>query len=172
MQIYNVDFKRLALLLVPTVLRKPIIFAILKSAVKSYESLQGNMFSYRQQCDVRITHTPQTCYIKGILNDTFCEGTTEHFDIVDTESIYGEWLITYQENHAERYEDIIPVVDTEEYTIIYTENAINEITEDFVVLFPSGVGIAENNDSYRRMIAIVNEYRLSSKKPQYQLQMK
>lgn len=159
MKIYNVDFKRLALLLLPTALRRPIIFAILKSSCRSFDALQAKLFNFQNDCDVRMTHTPQVCYLRGILNDTFCEGTAKRFSIEDTEPLSGEWIMTYKE--IEMYSDIIPLV--EEYTIVYTENAIKEIDEDFIVYYPSGVGINDKNEGYRKMQAIVNEYRLAGK---------
>ena len=159
MKIYNVDFKKLALLLLPTVLRKPIVFALLKSACKTCDALQANLFKFQSDCNVRMTHTSQVCHLKGILNDTFCEGTEKRFNIEDTAPLSGEWIMTYKE--IEMYSDIIPLV--EEYTIVYTENAIKEIDEDFIVYYPSGVGINDKNEGYRKMQAIVNEYRLAGK---------
>ena len=168
MQVYNVDIKRLALLLLPTILRKPVLFTIVKSACKSLESLQGQLFSYQNNCNVRISHTPQVCYLKGILDDTFCKGTNKHFEIEDTQSISGEWLMTYEE--GETHADIIPLVAIDEQTIIYTEDAIHEIAQDFIVEYPSGVNIEPDNDNYKIMVAICNQYRLASKTPLYQKQ--
>lgn len=168
MQVYNVDFKKLALLLMPTALRKPILFALLKSACKSLGSLQGQLFSFQSKCNVRIVHTPQVCYLKGILNDTFCKGVSAQFEIVDTQTLSGEWLITYEE--GETYSDIIPVADNEEPLIVYAEDAINEVVEDFAVLYPQNVGIQPANDNHKQMVAIVDQYRLASKKPVYRKQ--
>lgn len=155
MQIYNVDFKKLALLLLPTVLRRPILFAVLKSACKAFDSQQAGLFNFQNQCDVRMKHTPQVCYLKAILKQTF----NKNFDIYDTEQDSGVWLITYKE--VELYVNIIPVV--EEYTIVYTENAINDVTEDFFVVHP----FSEQSQQYKQMERIVNTYRLVGKTPKY-----
>lgn len=166
MKIYNVNFKRLALLLLPTALRRPIIFAILKSSCRSFDALQAKLFNFQNDCDVRMTHTPQVCYLKGILNDTFCEGTARRFSIEDTEPLSGEWIMTYKE--IDMYSDIIPMV--EEYTMLYMEDAIKEIGQDFIVRYPSGVDISSNdggNEKYRKMQALVNMYRLAGKTALY-----
>lgn len=168
MQVYNVDFKRLALLLMPTALRKPILFALLKSACKVFGSLQGKLFSFQDTCNVRIKHTSQVCYLKGILYDTFCKGIDAHFEIVDTQTLSGEWLMTYEE--GETYSDIIPLADNENPLIVYSEDAINETTEDFAVLYPANIGIEPDTNEYRQMVALVDQYRLASKIPQYRLQ--
>ncbi|MBP5372436.1 MAG: hypothetical protein J6Y55_11020 [Bacteroidales bacterium] len=167
MQIYNVDFKRMALLLLPTVLRKPIVFAMLKSACKAFDSLQAGLFNFQNRCNVRMNHTPQVCYLKGILNDSFgIQANETRFVIVDSNHITGVWLITYEE--GETYTNVIPVV--EEYTMVYTESAINEEVEDFVVKYPDGIGIEPDNDKYRQMVALVNQYRLASKTAKYVVQ--
>lgn len=169
MQVYNVDFKKLALLLLPTVLRKPIVFALLKSACKAFSSMQGELFRQREECNVRMTHTSQVCYLKAILNKTFCADTEASFNIVDVDNISGEWLMTYQEEHVEQYEHIIPVVSTTEATIVYTENAIHEISADFLVEIPSESGIVldPDNDKSKQMRSIVEMYRLAGKRPIY-----
>ena len=171
MQIYNVNFQKLALMLLPNVLRKHIVFALLKSACQSLVTVKDSLDEYRDKVQVRISHTSQVCYITALLNETFLsEDSASSFAIEDTQAVSGEWIMTYEENYnISEYENVIPLVDTETPTIFYTEDAIREYVEDFIVFYPSESGIEPNNNQYIQMQALVEKYRLASKLPRYQL---
>lgn len=164
---YNTDLKRLTVLILPTMLRKKVIYTLLRSSIKPIQRVQGYLNTYREDCSRRMTHTSQVCYLKDILKYTF--GGT--FDIEDT-IVLGDWFITYDEDEEPNYVPIFMNEDNEnfsstDYTIIYNENNIDEREESFIVYYPTTCGIDEGNDSYLRMKAIVDMYRLASKKAIY-----
>lgn len=174
MQIYNVDIRKLALMLLPNALRKPILFAILRAAVKPITTIKGKFDQYRHDVDFRMKHTSQVCYLVALLNEKFgIENDT--FEIQDTNPVSGEWMMTYDEefdndeNNINDYIDIIPLIEVYNHKIFYTEDAIKEITEDFIVLYPSEAGITKYNDKYNKMQELVETYRLVSKLPRYVL---
>lgn len=174
--IYNIDFRKLALMLLPNIFRKQLLFAFVRSAIMPIKSLHERFIDNYQETDVYIRTTPQVCYIVALLNKTFLAPDSEEtFVIVDTEPVVGEWIMTYDENYdgnedsVSDYSDIIPLIDVNDYTIFYTEAAILEVLEDFIVLYPQESMISYNNDRYKQMRSIVDKYRLASKQPRYEL---
>ena len=56
MSVYDVKIKRLALLLLPTFLRRPLMAALVQSAVQGVSVLHGFFMQWRTDRDYRLTH--------------------------------------------------------------------------------------------------------------------
>ncbi len=67
--IYKLNFARLAVLLLPVMLRKPVLVAYLRAIFSQFELIP--FLSYRQTTNYRLTHNGQICYLRAVLNDRF-----------------------------------------------------------------------------------------------------
>jgi hypothetical protein len=68
---YKVDFKKLAILMLPTFLRKPIVVAYLQSLLVPIDSVYYNWSVFRNDNIYKMQHNGQICYLRKALNDKF-----------------------------------------------------------------------------------------------------
>lgn len=87
MSVYDVKIKRLALLLLPTALRKPLVAAFMQSTVQGCSVLHGEFMRWRDDKDYSLWHNGQVCHLRAVLNDTFDQ--TERRITVDDEDSGG-----------------------------------------------------------------------------------
>lgn len=95
MSVYDIKIKRLALLLLPTVWRKPLIASLVQSAVQGTNVVYGDFMRWRADEDYRLWHNGQVCYLRAVLNDTFDQtGRRITVDDKDSGGIVGTRLFT------------------------------------------------------------------------------
>lgn len=68
---YDVNFKRLALLILPPFLRKPLMAALAYAAVAPLNFLHTKFVLFQRATDYRLTHNGQVCHLRAVLNDQF-----------------------------------------------------------------------------------------------------
>lgn len=68
---YDVEYKKLAVLLLPMCLRKGTLTALLNVLTIPLQWLSERFAEYRRQKDIRLNHNGQVCYLRGLLNDLF-----------------------------------------------------------------------------------------------------
>ena len=68
---YEVNIKRLALLLLPTFWRRPILATLAYAMVSPLGYLHTRFVLFRRDTVYRLTHNGQVCYLRAVLNDTF-----------------------------------------------------------------------------------------------------
>lgn len=68
---YDVNFKRLALLLLPTFWRRPLFAAMAYAAVSPLQYLHTRFILWKRESDYRLEHNGQVCYLRALLNDKF-----------------------------------------------------------------------------------------------------
>ena len=71
MEKYKLNFKKLALLLLPTNFRMPMVTALFYAVMTPFNSLQVRFKQYRDEVYYALTHKPQTCHLQAVLNDEF-----------------------------------------------------------------------------------------------------
>ena len=152
---FEIDFKRLIALLLPTMLRRPVIFGLLRAGVSAVERVYGEFTKARTGHVFRLTHNGQVCYLRGVLNYYFGGG----FSIRSMRQ-EGEWLYAVTEAGEQ-----IPVAVSEAgegVPVLYSEQALNMAQNDFVVFVPSGAWgrLAE-------IEAMVDRYKLPTKRAHY-----
>lgn len=155
MTMFEIDFKRLAALLLPTVLRRPLIFGLLRAGVGAVEAVNEEFRSVRAGHIFRLTHNGQVCYLRGALNERFGPG----FRIYDMRK-EGEWLYAVTEDG-----EGIPVAVTEAgkgVPVLYSESRLNEAQNDFEVCVPSRYW-----DRLEEIKAVVDSYKLVTKRAHY-----
>ena len=95
MKLYQIDYKRLALLLLPTFLRKPRIFAFLSAFVFGVSVLHNRFMKNRTANLLRIKRNGQVCYLKGMLNDEL-DPDKRRIRITD-QDVEGDWVFAMDE---------------------------------------------------------------------------
>ncbi len=63
--------KRLALLTLPTWLRRPLAAAVIFAGVAPLARVLQELKNFRKGCSYRIRHNGQVCKLRGVLNDEF-----------------------------------------------------------------------------------------------------
>lgn len=71
MNYYDLNVKRLAMLLLPSFCRKPLIAAFAQSVVHGCNVIYGSFIRWRQEKQYVLTHNGQVCYLRAVLNDQF-----------------------------------------------------------------------------------------------------
>ncbi len=70
-RIYDVNIKRLALLTLPTWLRRPLAGALVYAGVAPLGRLLRELRTFRDATRYRTAHNGQVCRLRGLLNDEF-----------------------------------------------------------------------------------------------------
>lgn len=65
------DFRKLALLLLPTFLRRPLLAALAQALVRPLSDLQRQLFAIRGQTEARLRLNGQVCHLRRLLNDRY-----------------------------------------------------------------------------------------------------
>lgn len=152
---FDIDFKRLAVLLLPTMLRRPLIFGLLRSGLVGVERVYREFKSMRAGHIFRLNHNGQVCYLRGALNETFGPG----FQIGD-QPPEGHWLYAVTESG-----EGIPTAVTEHgegVPVLYSEQELNAAQNDFKVYVPSSCW-----DKLEQIKAMVESYKLVTKRAHY-----
>lgn len=68
---YKLNFKRLALMLLPIALRKPVLANIAYAVVEPLSYLHRQFMYARADSNYRLKHNGQVCYMRKVLNDMF-----------------------------------------------------------------------------------------------------
>ena len=68
---YDVSFSRLAVLLLPMCLRKPVLVALFRAMTAPVGRLHTELMRFRDDMNYRMRHNGQTCKLRAVLNDCF-----------------------------------------------------------------------------------------------------
>jgi hypothetical protein len=71
---FEINYNRLILLLLPTFLRKPVMTAFLRAMTAPAAALHDTFLARRRDNLYRLSVTPQACYLQRALNDAFSPG--------------------------------------------------------------------------------------------------
>lgn len=148
---YDVNFKRLALLILPPFLRKPLMAALAYAAVAPLNFLHTKFVLFQRATDYRLTHNGQVCHLRAVLNDQF-DPIERRITLTDQVTGVGPLMLWV------RAEDRAFLLGTR---IINRRGADSENALDFWVNIP--ISIREAVD-VTRLKAIVNTYKLASKR--------
>jgi len=158
-KIFEIDFKRLVVMLLPLALRKPLIFALLNSMIKPITTLYNNFLNSRKTNLYIATITPQVCYLRKLLNDTF-DPDFRRIYISDGE--INEWVLLSSLNLFNSTDDKQPLwVGSEVYQIIYKQGIVTSIGFDFAIFVPNSL---RNNTNHNRIISLLDSHKLASKR--------
>ncbi|WP_124019534.1 hypothetical protein [Flavobacterium laiguense] len=94
---YKIDFNRLILLLLPTFLRKPVLFGYLKALVSPIASLHYRWSRMREENLKKLSYNSQRCYLRGVLNDRY-DPDERQITISNTGNKTQDYIYTQAEN--------------------------------------------------------------------------
>lgn len=94
---YRVDFDRLILLLLPTFLRKPVLFGYIKALITPIASLHYKWEQMRTENLKKLSYNSQRCYLRGALNDKY-DPDLRRITIDGTLNIDQDYIYTPAEN--------------------------------------------------------------------------
>ncbi len=163
--IFKVDFDKWVLSLLPTFLRRSVIFALCRAAVAPIASLYKRFSEARDTHLYALHHNGQVCYLRAALNDAF---GVANFNIVDYNDGRGEWLFAKSENLQgqlyavdEGLYDPETEGDTPEHPVplLYDEARLNLAQNTFIVQVPSAIYTTQLD----KVKGVVERYRPLSK---------
>lgn len=158
---FGIDFTKLVYLALPTMLRSPVLFGMLRAGVGAVEKVNTGFKSSRAAHIFRLTHNGQVCYLRGMLCEYFGPGFRIEEQIKE-----GEWLYVLGED-GERGEvwGKTPVAipeDGEGMPVLYSEQELNAPENDFIVRVPAAYW-----DRLQEVKAMVDKYKLVTKRAHY-----
>lgn len=153
---YNVNVRKLALLLLPTFLRRPLLVALTCAAVSPLGYIHNLFAKFRGATSYTLTHNGQACYLRAVLNDYFDEGL-RRITVTDPASSAGLLLIYHRQTDREV---LVPIRSSDRTMLISGRGFGGASSIDFVVNIPIELrGLDEV-----RLKAVVNTYKLVSKR--------
>lgn len=153
MKLYQIDYKKLVLLLLPTPLRKSRMFAFLCALTFGVTALHEQFLKSRDRHLLRLRRNGQVCYLRGILNDEF--DTKERRIRITDGKEGGDWVVARDEEEA--YQLLV----AGDGPMLYSEELIVVDADFFSVYVPWG---KEEENKNTRLRSCLNEYKLISKK--------
>ncbi len=164
MRLYQIDYKKLVALLLPTMLRKPLILVLLQCATRGIGRKHSEFLSTRDDNLYRIGHTGQVCYLRAVLNDAFPERSCD-FGIEDSD-VTSEWVYALSEIEFPYDQLKVTSEESEDRLQVWSEDYVLIETTPFCVKCPPEV--FSNVDYMNRVRHLVNMYKLLSKRAVYE----
>ena len=155
MKLFQIDYKALVTLLLPTFLRRPVMTAFLRAQVSGVQRVYNRFVKNRNDNLYRLKINGQVCYLRRALNDAFPEAGGQIR--IDDGALSGLWRYAWDEDY-DPYRNYLLIPD--EGTLFWDKDTILEGVSGFVVYAPGSI-YDINNDA--RMRALLNEYKLLSK---------
>lgn len=149
---YKVDFDKLVLLLLPTFLRKPVLYGYLVALTSPIASLHYRWSQMRDENLKKLSYNCQRCYFRGALNDKF-DPILRRITFDDTLSLQQDYIYTQAEN-LDVYLGTMWLEQDFNYTVS---------TVDYLVMVPRDI----MNTKLNEIVALIEFYNLAGK--QYQI---
>jgi len=160
MSAFNVNYKKLVMLLLPTFLRKNALMDFIYSAVSPVAALHQQFQTFMAETKYRLSHNGQHCHLRGMLNDTF-DPTQRRITLADVEGTKEPFLLYWRsENKSKR----IYRRDKNKELILNRRGFGGTDGFDFVINIPGALSL--NNDDITRLKALTDAYKLVSKRYQ------
>lgn len=149
---YNIDFKKLILLMLPISLRKVGLIAWLEAMIEPIRQIQYDFVQKRQETLYNLQHNGQVCLLRKVLNDKF-DRVYRQIRVLDGNQYQRKYIYTDAELKPKYLR-----------TIFIREDADYEDTGvDFIVQIPQEVYLKYEVE------AIIDYYKLASKRYKIEL---
>lgn len=145
---YKVDFDRLVLLLLPTFLRKPVLFGYVRALITPIASLHYKWSRMRDENLIKLSYNSQRCYLRKALNDKY-DPELRRITIDGTLNQNQDYIYTSAEN-LDVYLGVMYLAQDFNYS--------NSVV-DFLVNVPGQL----LNDKINEITATINFYKLPGK---------
>ena len=156
-KLYDVNFKRLALLLLPTFRRRPLTAAVAYAAVSPLQRLHTRFVLWKRDTDYRLRHNGQVCYLRALLNDMF-DPIDRRITITETVENIGHIVLHKRETDEEL---LVPARGAGRVVIVNRRGYGGVSGYDFWVNIPLAL---YGEVDVARVAAVVNTYKLASKR--------
>ncbi|MBP7173997.1 MAG: hypothetical protein KBA33_08045 [Cloacibacterium sp.] len=150
---FEIDFKKLVLLWLPTFLRQVFLFRLIYWLISPVESIYVEFHKRRKQNLIKLNHNYQVYSLRKRLNDAF-DSVERRIQIVSAKKYEKLYLFTEAEDDIRRSKTLFLEEDKPIY--LYTEGELNN-EYDFIVLIPNTA------IDQIRMKAEIDFYKLKSK---------
>jgi hypothetical protein len=155
MRLFQIDYRRLFVYLLPTFLRGSVIRAFLWAATSQINSLYNSFMLNRTNNLYRLKMNGQVCYLRRVLNDAFPQANNQ-IRIEDGARV-GWWQYAWDEDFDPTN---LYLLITDDGTLFWDEESILASVSGFLVYVPRSI-FDVNNDAKIR--ALLNNYKLLSK---------
>ena len=154
---YDIDFKRLALMLLPTFLRRPVMAYLSYAVVAPIAYIHTKLVHLRNQTIYRLEHNGQVCHLRGALNDAFDFSQRRiTVDDKESESLLGMLIFTREQCR----QSFLPL-RAEGCLVVNRRGFSGANMIDFWVTIPEELMVSIDE---KQLTAIVNTYKLASKR--------
>lgn len=152
---YDVNFRRLALLLLPTFWRRPLFGAFAFALVTPVSHLHVRFMQYRQRTGYRLWHNGQVCYLRAVLNDEF-DPELRRITLFDSDKTDFGTVVC---RRVARRPLKLPLRADSAGVKIYRRGFTGAGAVDFIVGIPAAL---RGNIDESRLSGVVDTYRLAS----------
>lgn len=148
---YNINFDKLAIMLLPTFLRKPIFVTYVQCLFKPIADIHYEWLQKRTKVDFyALRHTGQVCRLRKVLNDRL-DNTLRRIRIGEGTAFPQEYIWTESEQDAQWLDDTF---------FVYTENEYENTGVDFTVFVPLQI----KNERIYELKYLLKYYKLAGKR--------
>lgn len=151
---YNINYSRIALLLLPPILRQDLMVALVTALVRPLTVIHSNFETYIKQVDTSVNS--QVCYLEYLLNNTY--------DYYERRIIIRDAPINYDDFFLfdEQSGKAVMVSDNDNPAWWVDAGKLGATNADFEVVFPRGYVFSESEEKALRQL--INNNKLASKK--------
>ena len=145
---FNINFKRLTVLLTPTFLRGEKMTAWLELIIEGVNYVHYEWLQLRKQNIYSLAHNSQVCYLRAALNDRF-DNEPRRIIILDGNKYQRKYIYTDAEQKP-KFLGVIYIHGDEDY---------QDTGVDFIVQVPSDIVF-----SLAQMTSLIDFYKLAGKR--------
>jgi len=147
---FNINFRKLVSILIPSFLRKNVLIAYLEVLVFPIHQIYEKLLTKKQAYYYYVTHTPQVFSLEKVLNDRF-DSEERRIKIEDGDRLQKVYLNRRNSNR--------PIA----LNTIYLRSRYSNSGSDFFVRVPYTHPIFSDSTLYNQLLQTVVNYRLLSK---------
>ena len=161
MRQYQIDYRKLAVMLLPTFLRTSVLVTLVRVMIQPLQALHDKWKADCERREYNLTHTGQVCTLKAVLNDRFGLDYSNGFEIADINAA-GDWVMIYDE--AVNLNNNHVMAEEASHFLIFDESTITQMTHSFIVYVPQQCWA-----ELPVIRTLVEKYRLVSRIPTYMI---
>lgn len=154
---YDVNMKRLSLLLLPTFWRKSVFAATAYAAVSPLQWLHTRFVLWKQDTEYRVQYNGQVCHLQAVLNDMFDPGERR---ITITDNAENVGYISLHQRDTDK-SVLFPSRGSGRVMILNRRGYGGVNGYDFWVNLPLAL---YGKIDFAQVTAVVNTYKLASKR--------
>ncbi len=161
MRIFEINYNRLIVLLLPSFLQKQVWVAFLKALTAPVVTQYNNFLHQRTDNIYKVNITGQVCYLRKMLNDKF---DAIERRIYITEGQTNDWVFVYKKelfNSTDNKNPIWLKPASIGVTLLSKRDQLDVLGIDFKVMIPA---VIQSSIDENQMKSLLNYYKLASKR--------